>query len=466
MNSAARRCRLTAFVRALALLTAFFALLPGAFAATFESTADLLEQVRDTQRRERERLAAQEQRFLAAQGEQRSLVAEATVERQRIEREADRLLAEYRSGEQELGELEAALATESGDLDEVFSTVRQAANDARTLLTESLTRIGTPSQQALLDELAGPDAVPSTADLRQFWTLFLEEMHASGEVARVEAPIVGMDGRETSRPVTRIGTFTAVSDGQFLRHLPESGRLLQLAAAPGGQSPAQVRAFADATTGLLPIAIDPSRGAILAMVTQRPDLTQRIRQGGVIGYLILAIGLIGLLIALERMIRLLIVSRRVNESLAGRGTQHDLAALQTAAADPHLMAQADGLSARIDEIITGTRRRLGRGISAVAIFAAVSPLLGLLGTVTGMIETFQVITLFGAGDPRLMSGGISQALVTTQLGLCVAIPLLLLHSFVTGRLNEILGQLDEYAARLLAGIAGNRDGSPPRGEPD
>ena len=92
---------------------------------------------------------------------------------------------------------------------------------------------------------------------------------------------------------------------------------------------------------------------------------------------------------------------------------------------------------------------LNRGLPTVAVLAAVSPLLGLLGTVTGMIETFQSITLFGTGDPKLMSGGISQALITTQLGLAVAIPLVLFHSLLTGRVNRLVEQLGKHSSELL-----------------
>ncbi|MFP4225112.1 MAG: MotA/TolQ/ExbB proton channel family protein, partial [Desulfobacterales bacterium] len=92
--------------------------------------------------------------------------------------------------------------------------------------------------------------------------------------------------------------------------------------------------------------------------------------------------------------------------------------------------------------------RLERFIATLSILAAVAPLLGLLGTVTGMINTFQVITLFGTGDPKLMSGGISEALVTTQLGLAVAIPIMLLHHFLERRVDKILGDIEEKGNKV------------------
>jgi biopolymer transport protein ExbB len=106
------------------------------------------------------------------------------------------------------------------------------------------------------------------------------------------------------------------------------------------------------------------------------------------------------------------------------------------------------LESILQEAILRELPRLERGLSPLAIFGAVAPLLGLLGTVTGMIETFNVITVFGTGDPKLMSSGISEALVTTEIGLIVAIPVMLLHTFLSRRVDAILGEMEEKAVSL------------------
>ncbi|TNF89735.1 MAG: MotA/TolQ/ExbB proton channel family protein, partial [Gammaproteobacteria bacterium] len=179
-------------------------------------------------------------------------------------------------------------------------------------------------------------------------------------------------------------------------------------------------------------------------------LEERLAQGGVIGYVIIMLGLIGAALGFERLVQVGIASRRSRQALTHDDAEHPIGQLRAVAQNPDYLRDADALSAKMDEIVTTASQRLNRGLPILAIFAAVSPLLGLLGTVTGMIETFQVITLFGAGDPRLMSGGISQALITTQLGLAVAIPLLLIHSFAQSRANTLITELDEMAADVFA----------------
>lgn len=180
-----------------------------------------------------------------------------------------------------------------------------------------------------------------------------------------------------------------------------------------------------------------------------------------IGYLIIALGLIGALLGLERLVHVSLAGRRSRQAQSNSDSDHPIGQLRAVARDPDYLQDADALSAKMDEIVTIASQRLNRGLPVLAIFAAVSPLLGLLGTVTGMIETFQVITLFGAGDPRLMSGGISQALITTQLGLAVAIPLLLIHSFAQSRANTLITELDEMAADVFASSRVGSDRSSP-----
>ena len=243
-----------------------------------------------------------------------------------------------------------------------------------------------------------------------------------------------------------------LSEGAYLRYLPESGRLLALARQPQGSQPAAIAAFERAAEPLLTLPIDPSRGTILALVVQRAGVDEQIQQGGIIGYIIIALGIIGVLLGIERLIVIGLASARQRRELADESLQDGGAVgqMRESVHDADYRVNSEALSAKLDEIVATAAQKLNRGLPTLAIFAAVSPLLGLLGTVTGMIETFQVITLFGAGDPRLMSGGISQALITTQLGLAVAIPLLLVHSFVQGRANALVAVLDETAARLFA----------------
>lgn len=417
-----------------------------------QTIAELVTEVREGSVTRRAELAEREQRFIDARDQQAELLDSATAQRLSEEAEADRLRELYQQGEAELAELEDQLAERSGDLTDVFTVVNQTAGDALAVIQNSMVSAQYPDRLSLLETLTDAESIPSAQQLRGLWLLYLDEMMRSGEVARFDAPIIASNGEEETSPVTRIGTFTALSAGQYLRFLPESGRLLALSRQPVAAGTGNARAFEQAASALQSVAIDPSRGSILSLVVQTPELNERIRQGGVIGYFILALGAIGLLLGGERLIVLILAGHRAKLAAADTNgsLKHPINELRSVANTPEYLADVDAMSARMDEIVTVAGQRLRRGLPTLAIFAAVSPLLGLLGTVTGMIETFQVITLFGAGDPRLMSGGISQALITTQLGLAVAIPLLLIHSWLQGRANSLVAQLDETAADQFA----------------
>lgn len=411
---------------------------------------DLVRQVREGSSSRQRELAVRERRFLDARDERASLLADIVRQRESAEALADELRIQFEAGEVALADLETLLDERSGDLRDVFTAVNQVAADAQASVQNSMVSAEVPDRSALLTRLAGGDSLPSAGDLRALWLTLLDEMHQSGRVSRFETPVIAASGEEEVRQVTRIGTFTVLADGDYLRFLPESGRLLALARQPTGTSRNDALAFESAREPLQMVALDPSRGAILSLVVQTPALDERLAQGGVIGYLIIALGIIGALLGLERLVHVALAGRRSRRALSSDDADHPIGQLRAVARDSDYLQDADALSAKMDEIVTVASQRLNRGLPVLAVFAAVSPLLGLLGTVTGMIETFQVITLFGAGDPRLMSGGISQALITTQLGLAVAIPLLLIHSFAQSRANTLITELDEMAAAVFA----------------
>ena len=381
-----------------------------------QSIEELMEMVREGSVARRAELEAREQRFIDARDERAELLRLATEQRQREEAEADRLRAAYEQGEEELAQLEDLLAERSGDLSEVFTVVTQVAGDAVPLVQNSMVSSEYQGRMPLLETLAEAESIPTAEQLRELWLLLMGEMLRSGEISRFEVPIITSGGEEQVRPVTRIGTFSAVSGGDYLRFLPESGRLLALARQPLGVGAGNARAFEAAEQELVSVAIDPSRGSILSLIVQTPELSERIRQGGIIGYIIIVLGAVGLLLGLERIVVLGFASLRAKRAATEENIAHPINQLKQIARRPEYLADVDAMSAMMDEIVAVAAQKLRRGLPTLAIFAAVSPLLGLLGTVTGMIETFQVITLFGAGDPRLMSGGISQALITTQLG--------------------------------------------------
>ena len=204
-------------------------------------------------------------------------------------------------------------------------------------------------------------------------------------------------------------------------------------------------------SALVQVGIDPTGGVILGMLVKAPDVWERINQGGAVGYIILLLGGVGLIVVASRMVDLLRVAKGVEQQLAdlARITDDNPLGRILGVARGSDVDDMESFELLIDEAVAKEIPVLEQGQSLIKLLAAVAPLLGLLGTVVGMIETFQSISLFGTGDPKLMAGGISQALVTTMLGLLVAIPLLFLHSLMLTRSNAISQVLDEQSAGLL-----------------
>ena len=390
------------------------------------------------------------ERFLGERDSQKQLLAEA---RQRLAAEntrADRLRNQYEKNELTLTQYEADLEERAGDLNDLFAIVRQTAVNANGVLETSLVAAEQENRSSFLVDLGKGESKPTIDDIRQMWTMVLSEIVESGKVVRFTATVIKPQGDEAVQQVTRAGVFNSVSDGAFLRYLPDSGKLVELSRQPAARFQRMALELEAASAGMHPFALDPSKGAILSLMVQSPDLAERLQQGGGIGYLILVLGAIGLLIVLQRAIALVFARRGIEAQAKSEDAneRNSLGRMQRIAQG--ITAQnIDAISLRLDEQLAEESSLLNRGLPTVAVLAAVSPLLGLLGTVTGMIETFQSITLFGTGDPKLMSGGISQALVTTQLGLSVAIPLVLFHSLLVGRANRLVEKLGKYSSDMI-----------------
>jgi len=390
-------------------------------------------------------------RFLEARETQQQLLEDA---RRRLGGEnarADRLRDQYESNELTLTQYESDLEERAGDLNDLFAIVRQTAVNANGVLDTSLVAAEQENRSSFLLDLGKGESKPSIDDIRQMWTMILSEITESGKVVRFNATVIKPQGDETTQQVTRAGVFNSVSNGAFLRYLPDSGKLVELSRQPAARFQRMASDLEEATSGMHGFALDPSKGAILSLMVQSPDLSERLQQGGAIGYLILILGAIGVLMVIQRAVSLFLARRGI-EVQAQSDTADEsnpLGRMQKIAAGMTTM-NVDAVSLRLDEQLAEESSRLNRGLATVAVLAAVSPLLGLLGTVTGMIETFQSITLFGTGDPKLMSGGISQALVTTQLGLAVAIPLVLFHSLLVGRANRLVEKLGKYSSDTIS----------------
>jgi biopolymer transport protein ExbB len=411
----------------------------------------LLEQVRSGRASEHKLNAEREANFLARKQEQAALLKRAEAELAAEERLSDELEGKFEQNELRIGELEKRLAARLGNLGELVGVVRLAAGDTSSNLENSIVSAQFPGRTAQLAKIAKSRELPTTEELRALWFSLQKEMTETGKVSRFTAPVVLANGEEEQRAIVRVGAFNALSDGQYLTYLPGVGRLAELSRQPAARYLGLAQEFETATEGIAPIAVDPTRGALLALLLQAPSLWERIAQGGAIGFVIICIALVGLFIVLERAIYLFVMDKRIrvqlgsDEALTDNPLGHVIAAFEN-----NRDTDRDTLELKLDEAVLQGIPKLERGLPTIRVLAAVAPLLGLLGTVTGMIDTFQSITLFGTGDPKVMAGGISQALVTTALGLITAIPLVLMHTAVRARSSRLIHILEEQSAGIVA----------------
>ena len=411
----------------------------------------LLEAVRSGRSRDQLENDARLTRFRGQQEEREALLDEIVAQRTRLENVSATKEASFEENELMIGELEDRLQERMGSLKELFGVLQQVAGDAQAQFHGSLTQLDHPDRTDFLVDFAGrmgqANRLPEIGEIERLWFELLQEMTESGRVETRERSIVTSEGAEVNRDVTRIGLFNVTANGAFLQFIPETGRLVEFSRQPAGRYLTGLQALAGGDPGVVPVAVDPVRGQLLSILTQAPNLIERIAQGGAIGYAIIALGAFGVLFALARLTLLLVRGRAVNrqlENLDTPGQDNALGRILLAGSDEQITDVAT-LELKMGEAVLRETPRINAYIPLLKIIAAVAPLMGLLGTVTGMIITFQAITLFGAGDPRLMAGGISQALVTTVLGLCVAVPMLLLHNLVQMRASALTEVLQHKA---------------------
>jgi biopolymer transport protein ExbB len=420
--------------------------------AAIDSLDQLLQQVRESRGQVRAESEAREQRFIQNRDEQRALLQQVKEELASEERRSERLTGEFNANEARLAEMNENLRLQLGNFGELFGVVRQVSGDTLGMVRTSLVTAEDPSREEVAERLAQVRGVPSVEELNALRALLTEEMVRGGKVTRFDATLTRPDGTSANEPVVRVGVFNLLAGDRFLYFIPETQTIQELARQPQPRFRAMAGALSAAAPGTtVAAAVDPGRGSLLALLIQEPSITERISQGGIVGAVIILLGIVGLAIAISRWVYLSIVGRKVSEQLA-RGEPNDGNPLGRILAVYRASPGADpeALELKLDEAILREVPRLEGWQGAIKVIAAVAPLLGLLGTVTGMIATFQAITLFGTGDPKLMADGISQALVTTVLGLTVAIPLVLLHSVVSSRSKALIEVLEEQSAGIIA----------------
>ena len=419
---------------------------------TATTVDQLLEQVRQGYEVEKVEDKERERRFAEAREEQKEMLAAAKAREARAEARSQALEKEYQEKEVTIAELTEALDQRMGNLGELFGVTRQISGDTRGNLEASITTAQFGMDRVeFLEELGKSKELPSITELERLWAELVHEMVEQGKVVEFEADVYTSSGIE-KRTVTRAGVFTVVSNGAYLLWDPNQGQLQELSRQPPARFLDTISDFENGNEGeLTGLAVDPSRGSLLAVLIETRKLTERLPEGGAVGYAIIGLGVIAVLLGFYKMLILLITGRKVaSQKKNSRPDPGNPLGRILGVAKDNPDVDREQLELMLDEAVLRESSKLESLIWLVRIVSVVAPLMGLLGTVTGMIKTFQSITLFGAGDPRMMAGGISEALVTTMLGLVTAIPLVLLHAALANNTKKIVDTLDEQSAGLIA----------------
>jgi biopolymer transport protein ExbB len=425
-------------------------------AKTLDELLGFVKQGRVTESKEN---AAREQRFAKDKANQAAELKRAEAERTRQEELSAQLEDAFEANELLVSDKQDQLKEKLGTLAELFGHLTSTAGDLATNLEFSVISAQYPGREEFLEKLikkmSGSDQLPSIEEIERVWYELNREMVESGKVVSFNAEVAKPNGDKTEQKVVRIGTFNVVAeDGKYLQYVSSKGTLEELARQPSGPYIGWASDLAVSTEGLHRFGIDPtgpSGGSFLAALINSPNLEERWHQGGTVGYAITVVGIFGLLLAFYRLIVLSAVSSKVSSQLKSEKANENNPlgrVLKIHEANPSM--DTETLELKLSEGIMRETPKLESGLTLLKIIAAIAPLMGLLGTVTGMIVTFQAITIFGAGDPKAMAGGISAALVTTVLGLIVAIPVVLLHTIVNGRAQRIIHVLNEQTTGIIA----------------
>ena len=423
------------------------------------SLDELLQIVRDAGGRDVEEEAARLREFEQDQANQQQLLNDAQAQKAAEEARSGRLETTFEENELLIADVTEQLNVRLGSLRELFGVLQQVAGDARGLFEASLTNIEYPERSQFLTDLAAKmgssSQLASIEEIERLWFELQREATELGKIKRLSNfEVIAPNGDILSEDIVRIGGFNIVADGRYLARNPETNSVGELQRQPEqGRFTGSTSAMLDAGPGddFVRFGLDPTSGQILGLLVREPSFQERIQQGGIVGYIIITLGIFGVLLSLERLISLGIAGRKVKAQLKSEtASEKNALGRVLRAYESNKEVDTETLELKLGEAILKEVPPLQRGILIIKVISVVAPLLGLLGTVTGMINTFQAITLFGTGDPTRMAGGISQALVTTQLGLYVAVPTVLLHTVVSGRSRGIIQILQEQSAGIVA----------------
>ena len=443
------------------------ALTAGAFAqpAPAGSISELLARVRSDAREASAENQTRLREFQSSTNQQQALLSQARAEMAALERQAASLSTQFETNQANIDVLADELRQRQGAFGELFGAARQSAGEFAAIINASLISAQFPGRADALESLATSRTLPTRQELDFIWRRAIDEMISQQGVVTFNSQVTGI-GNGASVPVTRVGpflAFTSFNNNQRFARWKENETtgtwsLSDLPTQPPGALVAAASTLFNADPDEIVMGVvDPSRGALLDIYKDVPDLKERINQSGMVGLVIIALLAISASFGLFRMFSLLSTQAAVNgqkrKSKAAKSNPLGRVMLAYEAAKDK---DVETMELKLDEAILQESPKLEFGLNFLKLAAGIAPLLGLLGTVTGMIKTFTQITLFGTGDPKIMAGGISEALMTTVLGLIAAIPLLFIHSFAQSFARGVQQVLEEQAAGMVARHAEER----------
>jgi len=451
--------------RVLALLTTalFSVQLALPTSAVAAATLDeLLQQVKNTRAQEAEANAQRLKEFTANRADQAKVLASAQQAQAAAEARSTALSSEFDNNEKEINDVNALLKQRQGNLGELFGVTRQVAGDTANVMEQSIISAQYPDREEFLRSLASAKTLPSITELERLWFEMQREMTASGDVQRYEHQVVKQDGQTATAEVVRIGPFTIMSNGKYLAYLPSLKSLVELARQPPSEFLDAASDLQETTSGYVNSVVDPGRGVLIALYGERPDIRERIDQGEAVGYVIIAVGLIGAFCWAYQFIYLIRVRMKVSaqqKDLENPRDDNPLGRVLLAFKGDKSRIEEDFEVAelRISEAIVGELPAIDRFQAFLRLAVAAGPLLGLVGTVIGMILTFQSITESGSSDPKLMAHGISQAMIATVLGLGIAIPLLFGNAMLSSISRQLSSLLEGESSGMLAEMIEKRN---------
>jgi biopolymer transport protein ExbB len=433
--------------------------------ATAQSFDNLIEKVRTEKAAIQTLNRERESRFRADLDAKRKLNADVQQKKTAAEARTNQLDAAFIANEKAIEELNGLLQVNQGNLGELFGVTRLVAGDALGVLTESLnntqlsSNVGAEEEDRLefMRRMSAAAELPSIVDLERIWLELMDEMKAQTEVARYTAPVLQPDGTASEMEVVRVGPFTAYSEGKYLIYTSSNSSLNLLSRQPVDAeivNTAQALVSNASGSGYAKAIVDPAQGALLSQYVERPDFVERIQHGQVVDWVIVAVGAIGVLVAAFQYIYLFVAKagvssqlRKLSEPLKGNALGRMLLAVSGSEKEA-----ADVVELRISEAVLREIPRLERFQAFLRLAVAAGPLLGLIGTVIGMILTFESITASGSADPKLMAQGIGQAMIATVLGLGIAIPLLFINAGLVSLSKSIIHVLEEQSTSLMGRI--------------